>query len=434
VHDFGALMLSVKEGGHSIADISKQGISQKTKLFFSLFVWLALILVIAVFAYLCADTLVKTPQIIAPSLGLIPLAMLVGYLTYNLRINLFLTSSLGLMLLVLLIFQGEWFSLFMPSFPIYFWIAVLFIYSFFAAVLPVNILLQPRDYLCSFLLFFGIGLGLLGIIFSRAHLSAPAYIKWSTQEGMLWPAMFITVACGALSGFHSLIASGTTSKQLPNERHAKKIGYGAMLVEAILSVIALISVSSILTKNVSGAQLLKSSGPINLFSQGFAKIAQPLLGAYAGFFAMLMLNSFILTTLDTATRICRYLSEELFGIKNRFLSTLLVILASAILAFSGKWTKVWLTFGASNQLVASLSLFVISCWLLHKKKPLKIFLIPAVLILITTLTALFLQGLLYLKTKEWILVFILGLLILLAFFIIWEVFKKFREEKIWQRV
>ncbi|MCM8770661.1 MAG: carbon starvation protein A, partial [Candidatus Omnitrophica bacterium] len=152
VHDFGALITSVKEGGSSIADISERAISKRTKILFSLFVWLALILVIAVFAYLCADTFIKVPEIVIPSLGLIPLAMIIGLLLYNIKTNFALTTVFGLVLLVGLISLGKIFPITLGRHALNIWIAVLFIYSYFASVLPVNILLQPRDYLSSFLL------------------------------------------------------------------------------------------------------------------------------------------------------------------------------------------------------------------------------------------------------------------------------------------
>ncbi|MCM8771315.1 MAG: carbon starvation protein A [Candidatus Omnitrophica bacterium] len=420
VHDFGALITSVREGGSSIADISQNVISRRAKILFSLFVWLALILVIAVFAYLSADTFIKEPAIVIPSLGLILVAVVVGILLYNFKTNIILTTLFGLTLLAGLVFLGNIFPVALAKYALNIWIAILFVYSYFASILPVNILLQPRDYLSSFLLFFGAAAGIIGILITRPNLNTPFYNKWVVAEGPLWPILCITIACGALSGFHSLISSGTTSKQLPNERYAKRIGYGAMLLEGIVAVLAVIAVSIGLKGNQSLATALKQLGPINIFGQGYAQITQPLLGKYSKFIAITILNAFILTTLDTATRICRYITEELFKIKNRFLSTAIVVILSALIAFSGKWSKIWPAFGASNQLVAALALLVVSCWLLAKNKSIKFTFIPAVLILVTTVTALFVQIANYIKTKEVALSVICGLLIILAFFIIWE--------------
>ncbi|MCX5702472.1 MAG: carbon starvation protein A [Candidatus Omnitrophica bacterium] len=297
VHDFGSLIISVREGGTSVADIAQHVISKRAKILFSLFVWLALILVIAVFAYLCADTFVKESRIVLPSLGLIPVAMLVGYFLYHLRVNSVLTTLLGLVCLVGLILLGNALPI---NSTLNIWLLVLFVYCYFASVLPVNILLQPRDYLSSFLLFFGVGVGYIGLLLSHPKIIMPYYNHWSTSEGYLWPALFVTVACGAVSGFHSLIASGTSSKQLANERHAKRIGYGAMVVEGLVAVLAIISVAILFDKREDFSMLLKNTGPIDIFGKGYGVITQGILANYGSFIALTILNAFILTTLDTA--------------------------------------------------------------------------------------------------------------------------------------
>jgi len=418
VHDFGSLITSVREGGSTVADIAQHVISRRAKILFSLFVWLALILVIAVFAYLCADTFVKEPKIVIPSLGLIPVAMIVGYFLYTLRANSVLTTILGLVSLTGLILLGN----ILPIVSnINIWILVLFVYCYFASVLPVNILLQPRDYLSSFLLFFGVGVGYLGLLLTHPFLSMPYYNKWSATEGYLWPMLFVTVACGAVSGFHALIASGTTSKQIANERHARRIGYGGMVAEGIVAVLAIIATAILFKRGEDFGAVLKTTSPIRIFAKGFGFITSGILGNHGPFIAITILNAFILTTLDTATRISRYLSEELFKIKNRYLSTLLIIILSASLALSGKWQKIWPVFGASNQLVAALALFVLSCWLLSKNRSAKFVVFPALFMLITALAALIFQGFRYFLNKEYLLSGLSLLLIVLAVFMVCEV-------------
>ena len=423
VHDFGSLITSIREGGSSVADIAQHVISRRAKLIFSSFVWLTLILVIAVFAYLCADTFVKEPKIVLPSLGLIPVAMLVGYFLYSLRINTVLATIFGLVCLSGLIILGN-------SLPIKgslnLWLAVLLAYCYLASVLPVNLLLQPRDYLSSFLLFFGVGVGYLGLVLSRPQMQIPAYHKWGTSEGYLWPALFVTVACGAVSGFHALISSGTSSKQIANERHAKRIGYGAMITEGLVAVLAIIATAILFSGREDLGAALKTSGPIDIFARGYGRITQGVLAGYGPFIAITILNAFILTTLDTATRISRYLTEELFRIKNRYLSTLFIIILSASLAFSGKWQKIWPAFGASNQLVAALALFVVGCWLLAKKKPVKMILVPAFFMLVTALAALALQVIKYFLQKDVVLLIVSSVLIVLAGFMVYEVSKAIR--------
>lgn len=425
VHDFGSLITSVREGGSSIADIAQQVISRRAKIIFSLFVWLALILVIAVFAWLCADTFIKEPKIALPSLGLIPVAMIVGYLLYHAKVNSVLSTIFGLSCLVALLFWG---NILMVNLNIKIWLLVLFIYCFFASVLPVNILLQPRDYLSSFLLFFGVGAGYLGLLISRPVLTMPSCHNWTSSDGYLWPALFITVACGAVSGFHSLIASGTSSKQIANERHVKRVGYGGMVAEGLVATLAVITAGILFRPGDDFGLALKNMTSIGIFAKGFGVITKSILGNYGSFIAITILNAFILTTLDTATRIARYLTEELFRVKNRYLSTLLIIIVSASLAFSGKWQKIWPAFGASNQLVAALALFVLSCWLLAKKKSAKFTLWPAMFMFITTISALILQAIKYFKHKDLLLLVISIVLVVLAGFMVGEIISALRRK------
>lgn len=428
VHDFGVLITSVKQGGSSIADIADESISRRAKIIFSGFLLLALILIVAVFVYFCADTFVKEPKIVLPSLGLIPVAVLTGFLLYYVRLNIFFTTVLGLVMLVGLIIGGNYLPIVPPINPMVFWIAVLLIYCYAASILPVNILLQPRDYLSSFLLFAGVGFGYLGILILRPNLVAPSYVHFNSSEGMLWPMLFVTIACGAISGFHSLVASGTSSKQLANERDAKRIGYGAMIAEGLVAVLALVAVCAGIKNPVSSA-MLKEMGPVRLFGQGYQNISQPILHNYGGFIAITILNAFILTTLDTAARISRYITEELFGIKNRYLSTLLVVVCGGALAISGKWNKIWPAFGASNQLMAALALIILSAWLFCKNKRIRYTLIPAIFMLITTVGALIYQLLRYWKEKDYILLGVSFILIALAVFMLSEVVIAFKEKK-----
>ena len=421
VHDFSSLITSVREDGSSIAEIAKGAISRRAKLIFSLFVLLALILVIAVFAYLSAQTFIKDPKIVLPSLGIIPVAVLVGLLFYRYKLNPLLITALGLISLLILILLGNRYPITLGANGIYIWLGLLIFYAYLASILPVNILLQPRDYISSMLLFIGIGVGIAGLLVSRPNLNAPFYTQWTSQEGYLWPALFVTVACGAVSGFHTLIASGTTSKQLPNERFAKRIGYGSMLTEGVLAVLAVIAVSSIFKSHDLAISELKRLGPIGLFSQGYAGLTDIVLKGWGGFLAVVILNAFILTTLDSATRICRYITEELFAIKNRFISTFIVLFFSGILAFSGKWSKIWPAFGASNQLVAALSLFVVSCWLLSRNRTVKFTLPAGIFMLVTTLAALLFQIIRFYNQKDYILLSINIFLVILALIMSWEV-------------
>ncbi len=435
IHDFGSLIISVREEGITIGEIASRSISRKAKLILSVFTWLALILVIAVFAYLGAKTLVTQPEIVVPSLGIIPLAVLVGLGLYRFKWPATPVTAAGLVLLAGLIITGKSFPVKLPGDSQTAWIIVLFVYCFFASITPVNILLQPRDYLSSFLLFGGLLVGMTGIAVNQPVMPASnAFIRFDSPVGLLWPMMFITIACGANSGFHCLISSGTTSRQLPNERFAKRIGAGGMLMEGLLAAMVIVIVIGGFSMDAFHAHISGKTDPVTIYGTGFGNITRSFLGPWGMFFALTILNVFILTTLDSATRITRYISEELFRIKNRYLATLIVIVFSAFLAL-GKdstnvplWQKIWPAFGASNQLVAALALLVITSWLLSKDKPVRYALFPALFMLVTSLTALIFQLTAYWKHREYTLIVISLILVLSALVLAGEVIRAFRKK------
>lgn len=417
VHDFAAIVISIRHRARSIADIAEDVISKRSKLFFLGFVWLALVLVIAVFASISAKTLTTNADTVIPTFGLIGVALFVSFMLYKLKMNIFITTLIGLFFLVGCIFLGDSVPVELNvSNPVNLWCLILLIYAFIASVTPVHILLQPRDYISSFLLYFGIIAGLIGILITRPAVNVASFGGWNPGgAGWLWPMLFVTIACGANSGFHALVSSGTTSKQLPDERFAKRIGYGGMVLEAILAVLALLAVSAGLSASGLESMLSKGGpGPIVAFGEGYGVLTGPLLFGKGGLVAIMILNAFVLTTLDTATRICRYLSEELFKIKNRFFSTFVVVFTSGALALTGKWNKIWPMFGASNQLVAALTFIVISSWLLCKGKSLRYTILPLVFMLVTSIGALVYQLTGFIRNREFALVAVGIVLMIMA--------------------
>lgn len=417
VHDFGALILSVKHKGSSIADVTKTVISKKAKIIFGLFIWLALILVDAIFILFAAKTFVNEPSVIVPAFGLIPVAIAVGYLLYIRKVKQLNVTIFGLACLLILILLGPTVAVSLSSTV---WALILLVYCYIASVTPVHILLQPRDYLSGYLLLLGILFGGFGIIVTHPTINVSLFsISSSAAQKPLWPMLFVTVACGAISGFHSLVASGTTSKQLDKESDSLKIGYGAMIMEAVLAVIALIAVAAGLS-NVEAKGFIKSGNPIGAFGAGYGALTSFFLGKFGKIFALVVLNAFVLTTLDSATRITRYLTQEIFGLKNRHLATLIVVVVVAWLALSGEGNKIWPVFGASNQLVAALTFIVISAWLLQRGKNIYFTIIPTLFMLVTTLGALFFKANSFLKTKSYTLASISIVLGVLAFILIFE--------------
>ncbi len=436
VADFTSLFVSVRSGGQSVPEIARPEISPRARLLFSCFILLALILVIAVFAIFAARTFIEEPDTVVPSFGLIPIAVLTGYLLYRTPINNTLVTLVGVTLLLIALIGGVEVPIELPSFlrlsPESLWIIALFVYCAVASVAPVQILLQPRDYLASFILFSAIGIGVVSVFVTAPSMQVGTFHALSPVEwpaaGPLWPMLFVTIACGAISGFHSLVSSGTTCKQLASEAHACRVGYGGMLTEGLVGVLVIICVGAALTAD-SLTSILKHGGPITAFSQGYGTLSLPILGNYGKAFAVMALNAFILTTLDTATRIGRYLAQELFGIANIYLATGVVVVASGALALTGQWTRIWPAFGTSNQLIAALALLVGSCWLLRRGRPVVYTFVPACVMLVTTIAAFVYQ--LYsalarvnantgMAEPDWFIAGVILVLIGLALVVFWE--------------
>jgi len=429
VHDFSNLMVSIRNDGRSVADTSEKVLGKTTKLVFSLFLWLSLVLVIAVFSASSAKTLETTPQIVIPTFGIIPMAIITGLMMYRWGINTVVSTIVGVAILFLLILLG-WYYPIRWSYEGWL-LCLLFIYAYSASLLPVNIILQPRDYISAFVLFFGMFVGYLGIILTHPVLRTPSFVSFHSQQGSLWPMMFVTIACGAISGFHSLISSGTTAKQLDNERNAKRIAYGAMLTEGALALLAVISVCGGLywwggPKGMVYPQLIKEGKWILAFGKGYAEVTKPILGVLGMFIGITMLKTFIVTTLDAATRIARYIGEEWLSeyrafrfMKNMYLNTAVVIGFATYLAL-GPWQKLWQVFGASNQLVAAIALLVVSTWLLLKRKQTLYTLLPAIFMLLVTISALIIQLMKFISARDIVLSLITFFLIALAIFIVEE--------------
>ena len=296
-----------------------------------------------------------------------------------------------------------------------FWRIILIGYIFAASILPVWLLLQPRDYLASYMLYFSVFIGGVGMIFGGAsyEVKLPAFKGFVTANGdNLWPLLFITVACGAISGFHSLVASGTTSKQLTRETDAVPVGYGAMLLEGVVGVIALGTI-------MMSGEMLKG-GPTVVYGHGLGQFAtllgiSPRLGTAIG---LLALNSFILTSLDTATRLARYQLQEFTGMSlNKYLATGISVGVALALIFykvgnTLAWQLIWPIFGASNQLVAAIGLMALGVWVIRAlKKSAKFIIYPMCFMLVTTIVAL-VQMLLNPKTNMVVFSFDLVLLVL----------------------
>lgn len=420
VHDYLALMVSTRRQGRSIAQISEAVISPRAGFVFSLFVWLAMLLVIAVFASLAAKTLVSVPQVVWPNLLLCPIALVVGWAVYRRGVGLLWASFFGVTLLALSLVLGYYQPLALPVGEAprqqTAWFVLVMAYCVAAAVLPVWLLLQPRDYLSSGFTFGGLLLAFVGLF--AAHLTIgpdnpPLAVGFFSSKGPLWPMLFILVACGACSGFHGLVASGTTVKQLPAERYGRVIGYGSMIVEAALAVgVALLATAGLYWAGQHEAhgvslvipEIVKTEGadwPSVAFTRSFAQVVStglPFIGfQMALMFAGMSLNATLLDTLDATTRLSRFILSESVGsriavLRQRWPATLVTVGGATLLGLSGGADVLWPIFGAANQLIAGLTLMVAALYLLAARRPSLYATGPAVFMLCTTIAALLYQA------------------------------------------
>ena len=419
LQDFGSLFASVRHDGKSVGEIIKDSMGNRSKKLFIIFTLLVLILVIASFVNVVAATfftatdahqfgIVTNPNgnqtTAMVSVLFIVLAIVYGILTNRFGMKTLPATIIGICGIVLSIVIGLNFGLALGRTA---WIVLIGVYITVASLVPVWILLQPRDYLSSFLLYFMMLLALIGIVLSaitgNAQFGLPAFTGWTTKIGTLFPALFITVACGACSGFHSLIASGTTSKQLDSEKNAKAIGYGSMLIESLLGVISLIAVG------VVSNEFIKDGGFTGAPPVAFARGISNMFGFSDNtnaIYALLTLSVsvFALTSLDTGTRLSRFMFTELFlkeDEKNwqaakspvrKFLAfpltgTIIMVVIGCV--FGGlSLSQIWGLFGAANQLLAGLALMAVAAWLMNVGKNNKMFAIPTAFMLCATITQL----------------------------------------------
>jgi len=419
VHDYLALMVSVRNRGSSIADIAEKTMGFRAKSVFSIFLVLAMLLVIAVFGVVAAKTLIAQPQMVVPTFAIIPISIALGWFIYYRNTDLAVSSIIAVAGVILSIYFGFQFPVELPEngviglSPLIFWFVILMIYAAVASVLPVNILLQPRDYLSTYILFGSMSLAVLALLWIHPELHTPAYRGgFSEEQGPVWPMLFVLVACGAVSGFHSLVAGGTTSKQLAVESQGKSIAYGGMLTEGAVAVVTVLLVSGGLywVAPASGGidmntlgfrETLQSGGWILAYGHGFGNLVHQMLPflsfTFASMIAVLALNTFVLTTLDSAVRITRFIVQESVGqrivlFKNKYICTVLVVFFSYLIGSTDGWQKIWPIFGATNQLIAAVALFVIATWLMVMGKPTKFALYPAIFMIVTTIGALVWQS------------------------------------------
>ena len=426
MHDFGALFASIRHNGGSIGEVIKANIGLRAQRLFIVFALLVLILVIASFTAVVAGTFASTADSLitvgrancsgtastaTTSLLFIVIAIIFGFFVYRKNVPVGPATIIGIIGIVAITVAGLNIGF---NAGRTFWVLFIAVYVTLASLLPVWILLQPRDYLSSFLLYGMMIIAFVGVFGSNMTVELPAVVGFKGLTGTnLFPVLFITVACGAVSGFHALIGSGTTAKQLNSEKDAKVIGYGAMIIESALAVVSLLAVGVLFKQtNIGGGDLFQLSAPPTIFAGGVATMVATMFGGVADFsnpiydtvytLLTLAVSVFALTSLDSGTRLARYLFAELLipegktrddlkGAAKFFatpiVSTLVMVIIGCGMGFMGL-SQIWGVFGAANQLLAGIAMLAVAAWLANIGKNNKMFLFPMAFMLIATITSL----------------------------------------------
>jgi carbon starvation protein len=408
VHDFMALAASVRHGARSIADITREHLGKRAGVAMMAFIWLALVYVIVAFADITSSSFVTGTEelatsgakafhaggaVAAASIFYLLLAVVMGLVQRYLKPPLWLLTAvfvpatlvvvwLGTKVSTLFILDAKW------------WALLILAYCCVASMVPVWSLLQPRGYLGGFVLYFALALGIIGIFFGGYEIKQEAFKTFNSGKatGLLFPFLFVTIACGACSGFHGLVCSGTTSKQIDKETHVRVVGYGGMLAEAFVALIAMVTVMIVAQKDLTGLK------PGTIYGNGIGDFLTLLIGEkqrnFAITFGAMAFSTFVFDTVDVSTRLGRYIVQELFQWPTRlgaWVGTLLTVaLPVYFVAFApaGSWVRFWTLFGASNQLLAALTLLAITVWLHQRRQQIAFTLIPMLFVLVTTLYAL----------------------------------------------
>ncbi len=406
LHDFLTLIGSVRHRARSIVEIVHEVLGPRAHRLFLGFVWLSLIYVIVAFTDLTSASFVEATygaSVASASAGYLLIAVAMGLGLRWLRLPLWLATAICLPLLGLIIGGSPSVPLALPAVgplrPQLVWNAVILAYCFVASVVPLWLLLQPRGYLGGFFLYIVLGIGLVGLVAGGETIRYPAFVAWTNAQGLpLVPLLFVTVACGACSGFHGIVSSGTTSRQINREPDCQVVGYGGMLLESLVAVIAL---STVMILNPSDPATRQS--PDRVYAAGLSHF----LGSFgvnpmfAGAFVLLAFSTFIFDTLDVATRLGRYVFQELTGwrgVGGRVVATLCTLAVPAacvsltVQDAAGQalpaWKVFWTIFGTSNQLLAALSLVALTVWLKRTDRPWWMSAGPALFVLTMTLWSL----------------------------------------------
>jgi len=476
VHDFGALWISTRHKGNSIGALTEQIVGARARVLFLLIIFFLLLLVNAVFAVVIANLFVANPGAVLPVWGSLVVAVIVGLLIYRTGVGILWPSLAALAILYLLIWLGQYVPFTLPDVFGFApgaaqieaaggdlaaaqvaahtdgmragWVIILFVYAFFASVLPVWLLLQPRDYVNSHQLFVALAIIFLGVLVLNPDVVAPAVNTALPADAPSWfPLLFITIACGAISGFHGLVASGTSAKQLNKETDARYVGYGGMVGEGALALTSILATTAGFALVVGvdgwhahyGSWASASSGATAAFVSGVGVLAEGI-GIPQGvavIFAAVVVISFAATTMDTGVRLQRYIISELgaqYKVKaaqNRWVATFVAIAACAVLALGldrgAGGMRLWPLFGTTNQLTGALTLLVVTLFLVKLRRPIWVTAIPMVFLLFMTTWAMVLNLVRYYTDSQAVLLALGGAIFVLELWLVLEAIGALRK-------
>jgi carbon starvation protein len=405
VHDFLSLAVSVRHGAVSIAHVTKDNLGKRSGLAMMIFIWLALIYVIVAFTDITAASFVGITEelesadvwfnpggaVALAAISYLTLSLIMGLVDRVLKPRLWISTVIFIPLVFFSVWLGTKFStvLLLDAKT---WCILILGYCFLASLSPVWLILQPRGYLGGFILFIALAIGIMGMLFGNYEIKQRAFNTWDFDGLTLFPFLFVTIACGACSGFHSLVCSGTTSKQIDKESHMQVVGYGAMLGEAMVALIALATIMIWSPEEIAGLK------PGTIYGKGIGEFLTLVVGKkylpLAITFGAMAFSTFVFDTLDVSTRLGRYILQELFGFYSKtsaVVCTFLTILIPIIFIFlsdRGSYIQFWSLFGASNQLLAALTLLSITVWLYKAGKRVVYVLLPMLFVLVITCWAL----------------------------------------------
>ncbi|AGF73439.1 carbon starvation CstA family protein [Corynebacterium halotolerans] len=442
MHDLGALWASQRHKGQSIGTLSGRYIGARGRNLFLVVIFLLLLMVVAAFAVVISGLLVSTPTAVIPTWGAIIVALLIGQAIYRFHWNLPIVSVVGVVALYSLMIIGDRFPIVLPEStfglsPAALWILLLFIYGGVASLLPVWVLLQPRDYINGLQLFVGLGILYAAFLFTAPTVVAPA-VNSAVPEGTpsMFPLLFVTIACGAISGFHGIVASGTSSKQLDKETDARFVGYFGAVGEGLLSLGTIVATTAGFRTIAEWESIYTAfnEGGVGAFVEGGGNLINEGLGIPVSLSATILATMAVLfaaTTMDTGVRLQRLVVQEIgeiMGVKlGALVATVIVVVVGLALTFSAGGDGsggmlIWPLFGTTNQLMAALTLSIICVILTRLRRPTWMILIPLVFVLVMSLWALVVQLGQFLADGNWLLLFLDVVILIAALWVTVEAF------------